>query len=194
MMATSSGQLEPDWRYRSHLRRSGVSDEMQTWLFHDASLTTRLKAGCQHGFRVEVLRQRYARVQINEERLLGMPHRQNALLREVYLYCGNVRVVYARSIIPLKTLTGKQRQLAYLGERPLGGFLFSCPSMQRGQVQLAQIPAGNPVYNRAMDSQPQQADNLWGRRSVFRLDGKPLIVAEIFLPAINQMVTGGING
>jgi chorismate--pyruvate lyase len=66
--------------------------------------------------------------------------------------------------------------------------------MQRGQVQLAQIPAGNPVYNRAMDSLQQRADNLWGRRSVFRLDGKPLIVAEIFLPTINQMITGAIDG
>jgi len=159
---------------------------MRTWLFHDDSLTARLVSGCSGPFRVEVLKQRYTRVQGNEARLLGIPLRQYALLREVYLYCGNVRVVYARSIIPLKTLTGKQRRLAHLGERPLGGFLFSCPSMQRGQVQLAAIHPGNPVYARAMQSQDVGGQTIWGRRSVFRLDGKPLIVAEIFLPAIQQ--------
>jgi len=160
---------------------------MRTWLFNDASLTARLVASCPQRFRVEVLKQHYTRVQRNEARLLGIPLQQYALLREVYLYCGRVRVVYARSIIPLKTLTGKQRRLAFLGERPLGGFLFSCPSMQRGRVQLASIQSGDPVYARATHAEDASVDQLWGRRSVFRLDGKPLIVAEIFLPAIHQI-------
>jgi len=163
---------------------------MRTWLYNDDSLTARLVAGCPENFRVEVLKQRYARVQRNEARLLEIPLHQLALLREVYLYCGKVRVVYARSIIPLKTLSGDQRRLAYLGERPLGGFLFSCPSMQRGQVQLASIQRGDPVYARATQSEEVGADQLWGRRSVFRLEDKPLIVAEIFLPAVNQIVQG----
>jgi chorismate--pyruvate lyase len=59
--------------------------------------------------------------------------------------------------------------------------------MERGRVQIAEIPAGNPVYNRAMDSAQSTAETLWGRRSVFRLDNKPLIVAEIFLPEINRL-------
>ena len=129
MGLSPANSVEPAWLNRGSLRRSAVSQEMRTWLFNDTSLTARLVANCKEVFRVEVLRQRYARVQRNEERLLNMPHRQRALLREVYLYCGTVRVVYARSIIPLSTLTGRQRQLAHLGERPLGGFLFSCPSM-----------------------------------------------------------------
>lgn len=188
MGLSPANSVEPVWRNRGSLRRSAVSQEMRTWLFNDTSLTARLVANCKEVFRVEVLRQRYARVQRNEERLLNMPHRQRALLREVYLYCGAVRVVYARSIIPLSTLTGRQRQLAHLGERPLGGFLFSCPSMRRGQVQLAEIYPGNPVYNRAMNDLQQTSETLWGRRSVFRLQNKPLIVAEIFLPGIRRAV------
>ena len=188
MGLSPANSVEPVWRNRGSLRRSAVSQEMRTWLFNDTSLTARLVANCKEVFRVEVLRQRYARVQRNEERLLNMPHRQRALLREVYLYCGAVRVVYARSIIPLSTLTGRQRQLAHLGERPLGGFLFSCPSMRRGQVQLAEIYPGNPVYNRAMNNLQQTSETLWGRRSVFRLQNKPLIVAEIFLPGIRRAV------
>ena len=179
--------IEPVWRNRVSLPRSSVPSDMRTWLFNDTSLTARLVADCKGTFRVEVLRQRYARAQRNEERLLDMRHRQYALLREVYLYCGDLRVVYARSVIPLRTLTGRQRQLAHLGARPLGGFLFSCPSMERGQVQLAEIYPGNTVYNRAMSNLQQSPVTLWGRRSVFRLQNKPLIVAEIFLPGIRQV-------
>jgi chorismate--pyruvate lyase len=182
--------IEPVWRNRISLPRSSVPSDMRTWLFDDTSLTARLVSDCKGVFRVEVLRQRYVRAQRNEELLLDMRHRQYALLREVYLYCGDIRVVYARSVIPLSTLTGKQRQLAHLGARPLGGFLFSCPSMERGQVQLAEIYRGNTVYNRAMDNLQQSAVILWGRRSVFRLQNKPLIVAEIFLPGIRQVVMG----
>lgn len=178
---------EPNWQSRGLLRRSSIPAELRTWLYNDTSLTARLVSGCKQPFRVEVLRQRYARIQKNEARLLGMPLRQHALLREVYLYCGRVRVVYARSIIPLKTLTGRQRRLAHLGARPLGGFLFACPSMRRGQVQLANIKADNPVYALATSSTKDTTGQLWGRRSVFRLDGKPLIVAEIFLPAIAKI-------
>jgi chorismate--pyruvate lyase len=180
---------EPDWRDRRLVRRSVIAQDMRTWLFNDASLTARLVSGCSQPFHVQVLKQRYTRIQKNEAALLGIPLRQYALLREVYLYCGRVRVVYARSIIPLKTLTGRQRRLAHLGERPLGGFLFSCPSMQRGQAQLACIQPGDPVHARATHLLNDVTDRLWGRRSVFRLDGKPLIVAEIFLPAIGQTLT-----
>lgn len=188
MSLSPGNSIEPVWRNRGSLRRSSVPQEMKTWLFNDASLTARLVSNCEQTFRVEVLRQRYARVQRNEERLLDMPHRQRALLREVYLYCGAIRMVYARSIIPLSTLTGRQRQLAHLGQRPLGGFLFSCPSMKRGHVQLAEIYPGNPVYNRAMNNLQQTPEALWGRRSVFRLQNKPLIVAEIFLPGIRRIL------
>lgn len=135
-------------------------------------------------FRVEVLRQRYARVQVNEERALHMPHRQYALLREVFLYCGEERVVYARSVIPLQTLTGKHRRLARLGNRPLGGFLFSCTDMSRDEIQLAVLYKGDSVYRRAMPDYVTPVSEIWGRRSVFRLSGKPLLVAEIFLPGI----------
>lgn len=160
---------------------------MRSWLFDDASLTARLKTGCTEKFRVQLLQQRYARAQFNEARLLGIPPRQRVLLREVYLYCGDVRVVYARSVVPLKTLGGKRGRLLCLGERPLGGFLFASPSIRRGPTQLANLRPGNVIYTQATRSLDSPAASLWGRRSVFRLDGKPLIVAEVFLPAINQV-------
>lgn len=161
----------------------------QSWLYNDDSLTARLKNGCSEVFRVEVLRQRYARVQLNEAQALSMSAQQHALLREVYLYCGEQRMVYARSVIPLATLTGREKKLASLGNRPLGGFLFSCPSMQREEIELAAFDKRDAVYARATDGIDIDVEEIWGRRSVFRLSGKPLLVAEIFLPAVTKLST-----
>ena len=73
--------------------------------------------------------------------------------------------------------------------RPLGGFLFACPSLKRGEVELARLAPGNAVYERAMARLQLPPQPLWGRRSVFRLQDKPLLVAEIFLPAIETLPT-----
>lgn len=169
------------------MRQASVPELMRIWLYNDDSLTARLKNGCAGEFRVEVLKQGYARIQNNEERALGVPHRQHALLREVYLYCGDTRVVYARTIIPLRTLTGRQKQLALLGDRPLGGFLFSCPSMQREEVELAELREDDRVYDQAMNNADRRPGTIWGRRSIFRLADKPLLVAEVFLPGISTI-------
>lgn len=180
---------EPHWRPRRLLRLMQVPRLWQRWLYSDDSLTARLKNVRTGVFRVEVLRQCYARVQLNEARALSMPPCQAALLREVYLYCGNVRMVYARSVVPLGTLTGRQKRLACLGERPLGGFLFACPDMQREELELASFGRGEAMFVRATDGVQVNIDAIWGRRSVFRLSGKPLLVAEIFLPSV---VTSGV--
>jgi chorismate--pyruvate lyase len=175
---------EPYWHRRSSVLRSTIAPAMRTWLFDDRSLTARLKAGCKASFHVQVVEQHFARVELNEELALGIPNRQQALLREVYLYCNGQAVVYARSVIPLATLTGRQRRLAYLGDKPLGGFLFSCPSMQRDEVELTTFGPGNLIYEKASKNSARAPEQVWGRRSVFRLSGKPLLVAEIFLPEI----------
>ena len=175
---------EPGWCPRRRMRHSRIPDRWRSWLYDDDSLTARLRAGCPQPFRMELLRQRYTRVQRNEARVLGMPEHRYALLREVYLYCGNVRMVYARSVIPLTTLTGSLRKLALLGSRPLGGFLFASPGMRRGEIELAEFVQGNPIFARATENDQSGLEPIWGRRSVFRLGSKPLLVAEIFLPAV----------
>ncbi len=174
----------PVWCPRRRMRHSRVPGRWQSWLYDDDSLTSRLRAGCPQAFRVEVLKQQYTRAQLNEARALDMSERRYALLREVYLYCEQVRMVYARSVVPLTTLTGRQRKLASLGSRPLGGFLFSSPDMEREEIELAEFVRGDPIFARATKDTLVGVDPIWGRRSIFRLAGKPLLVAEIFLPVV----------
>lgn len=110
---------------------------------------------------------------------LSIPSRTLALVREVILYGDGQPWVYARSIIPLSTLSGRLRKLCKLDNRPLGALLFSDPGMTRGPMQVACLTADNNVFPEKLKhiSQP-----MWGRRSVFKLDAKPLLVSEIFLP------------
>lgn len=157
---------------------------MLSWLFDRSSLTARL---IRHGrtsgagaFRVELLQQAVAAPTLDERLVLNLRSRRHAIVREVRLYCGNLPMVYARTVIPLSTITGRQRMYANLGNRPLGAMLFADKSMRRDQVAVSCLQAGDYLHERT----GVETGRIWGRRSVFHVGGKPLLVSEYFLPAL----------
>lgn len=155
---------------------------LSDWLLDRASLTLRLQQLCPMGFRVQVLSQVRDTPRLDEVRVLGMQPREMAIVRQVWLLCGRTPWVYARTVIPVTSLRGKLQRLASLGTRPLGGVLFADPGMHRGIVELAELLPGHAVFTAATGHIRQRPAAIWGRRSVFRLSGKPLLVSEIFLP------------
>jgi len=149
-----------------------------SWLSDTGSLTDRLLTLSQGDLRVKIINQRLQRPRLSERQKLCLDNRALALVREVILYGLNQPWVYARSVLPLTTMTGRLRKLRQLDNRPLGALLFNDPSMTREPVQVACFKS-IPLLNRAqLDA---SVSPLWGRRSVFRLDKKPLLVSEIFL-------------
>jgi len=177
---------ESRWHFESSVFNYVLPQGMACWLYDPASLTARLVAACEQQFRVQVLSQGWGTPFHNEARRLGVRARQSALIREVFLYCGNTPWVFARTVIPRSTLSGKQKYLANLGSKPLGAVLFSDPHMRRDQFEVACIEAGQYLYTAATQASHKKPKQIWGRRSVFYLAGKPLLVNEIFLPAIAQ--------
>lgn len=155
------------WKPARALRAAEAPPALRGWLRDTGSLTAHLKALCGAGFAVRVLRQGLARPRVDEARALGAAPARLCLLREVELLCAGTPVVRARSLIPLATLSGGERRLARLGSRPLGGYLFSRPDLWRGPLSVGRAPGG-----------------IHGRRGLFRLRGKSLLVAEHFLPAL----------
>jgi chorismate--pyruvate lyase len=117
-------------------------------------------------------------VRFSEQRALKLNTRQRALLREVTLFVNGTAWVYARTIIPLGTLKGKLRYLQHLGNRPLGEQLFVNPTMQREAMMFA------TVANAHLPAELKHSKPLGGRRTLFKLNNKPLLVCEIFLAAI----------
>lgn len=161
------------WRFRAG-RPDGVT---LGWLLDPGSLTARLVARARGDFRVRVTRLAWARPTLAETRELAMRHGEWALVREVVLEGHGEPWVVARSVIPGRTLTGRNRQLRRLGSRPLGAFLFRDPTLVRRGVHIVkrEESTGTSLVG---------AHIVWGRRSTFILRGKPLLVAEYFLPAL----------
>lgn len=173
---------EPHWRRGAVLSRDALPPQMTSWLFDAGSLTKRLKRACPGRFKVRVLDQRWARPLRSERAVLGLGDRQLASVRQVHLLCGERAVVYARTVLPSPVLRGRYRRLASLGGRPLGEQLFRDPSMRRGRIEVTRIDRSDPLFGVAVPKPSAKMVPLWGRRTVFRLRGRPLLVSEIFVP------------
>ena len=121
---------------------------------------------------------------LSEARALARPPQEIALVRQVRLRCDTQPWVFARTVIPLPSLQGELRRLALLGTRPLGEVLFADPGMAREPLEVARITPRHRLYTMAMTEQEKRVGAIWGRRSVFRFRGKPLLVSEFFLPTL----------
>jgi len=157
--------------------RLQFSSGLRTWLLDSGSLTAKLIRLSQGDFQVEVLRQWHGRAHTDEALALGIPLQQRCLIREVVLKGRNQPWVFARSLLPLTSLTGPLRHLRKQTNKPLGAFLFSQPHLQRSPIALTQISRHHAyVPTNLMGDSP-----VWGRRSVFSLRHRPLLVSEVFL-------------
>ncbi|QDP03043.1 chorismate lyase [Thalassotalea sp. PS06] len=165
-------------------KQSTIND----WLLDPTSLTARLKRHCQE-FRVLLLGQQLQPCPAHEalqnddgSASKGISEGEEVLVREVLLYCDNVPVVFARSLLPSGSLTGEQKALAELGEQPLGQVLFNNPKLTRKVLQVAEIAPSLRLCELAKMADLEVTHSLWGRRSLFHIEEKPLMVAEVFLP------------
>lgn len=146
------------------------------------SLTQRLRECCEQ-FSVRDVQQRLAPPRLDEAVAAGITPHRAALIREVFLYCSERPVVYARSILPTESLVGAWAGLGKLGTRPLGHALFSDPRVERQPFRFRKFRFGDSIYCAATCGKNIR-QQLWGRYSVFHLHGRPIIVTEVFLPAI----------
>lgn len=169
------------WYQRHQLFNKDIPAELFEWLFDDSSLTARLISACAGKFTVRVVSQRWQKLSAQEAATMGLNNVHSALVRQVVLCCDERPVVFARTIIPSTTIKGSLRRYANMGNRPLGAMLFSDRTMRRESVQVTRLDKTHMAY-RYTDSNSW----LWGRQSVFRVAGKPLLVGEYFLPELLQ--------
>lgn len=170
---------EPVWRDRAAITSLQPPPHWRPWLLDTGSLTSQLIAASAGHFRVQILSQTLARGLLSERQMLAMPQRSLALVREVLLWGKEQPWVFARSVLPLRSLTGPQRRWRHLDERPLGALLFTQANMRRGPIQVGRFGKGSLELPQPCG---RNHKTLWGRRSVFYIDGKPLLVGEVFLP------------
>lgn len=176
----SSGVIAQPWYRHKQLFSKQLTAVVRGWLFDASSLTAKLIRHGAGDFHVELLSQEIRRPTQDEAEILNIKNGRYALIRQVHLCCKGKPVVYARTVIPLSTLTGAERSYGNLGSRPLGAMLFADRSMRREEVMVTQLSPEHDLYEKT----GAQVELVWGRRSVFRVGGKPLLVSEYYLPAL----------
>lgn len=157
---------------------------LRSWLSDRGSLTRRLKM--RHAdFRVKPVARGFVAPFPDEARLLGLPPKIHAYVRDVLLV-GDGRIrVFAHSVLPRASLRGGWGGITQLGTKPLGEALFADPRVRRLGLTMRRIDARHPLYLAATRHTGFTGHHLWARRSVFCLKGHPLLVNEVFLPAID---------
>ena len=175
---------EPLWLELGAGRPPALPEAVHHWLSDAASLTRRVTASCAGRFRVRVVSQAWGTAYNSERELLGLGPRAACLVREVELLCDEVPQVFARTLMPSTSLTGAARRLALLRDRPLGAVLFADPHTRRERVQVARFLPRHRLFGVATAHLEHQPKVVWGRRTLFRYAAKPILVNELFLPAL----------
>lgn len=174
----SNGFQPTDWSSQAPLRAP-----FRRWLIDRGSLTRRIQQRCT-SFSVRTVRQRLGRAGRHDALASGVRKGTPVLQREVFLLCGETPLVYASSIVPLASLHGAWQRLGRLGNRSLGAALFGNPQVRRAPLRYKKLNAHHRLFRRACSVLIDRPSHLWARRSVFRLNGRPILVTEVFLPSI----------
>jgi chorismate--pyruvate lyase len=161
----------PRWSGRFQTALAGIPRPWRYWLDDAGSLTKRLQALNPAEFSVNVVRQYHGPALPSECADLKLRWRQPVWVREVSLRQGQNELVRARTVIPLTSLTRVGQPIRHLGNRSLGSYLFSQASLRRQPLKFSQ--ACQPVTDSAHCF-------CWTRRSVFTINGAPLLVTEAF--------------
>jgi len=173
---------EPAWRPSRPGCHRLIPAAAQSWIYEPDSLTQRLRDYYGDALRVALLFQQRRRPFFSERRLLKQDNARHSLVREVLLYADNKPLILARTVIPEKTLHGAQRNLARLGSRPLGEVIFSQPGLERLEMDITRVQPYN--WSQSVREKYRLEQPLWGRRTVYALQHRQLLVSEFFLPAV----------
>lgn len=173
-----SGQCLADERWRDWLRCGG-------------SLTQRLRQVCGT-FAVRRLCQGAGRLHADEAGAVGLPPGAAALMRDVLLEGDGRPLVFGHSVVAIGHLDGPWRALRRLGCRPLAEALYADRRIARSGLEFRRLARAHPLHQRLEAVLGAQPDRLWARRSLFFRDGAPLLVTEVFLPALLERSGGRV--
>lgn len=158
---------------------------LRRWLTDRGSLTAKLE---RHSgtITVRVLYQGLRRAN-RDEAFLFHGRAAHVLVREVLLMRGTTPLVFAHTVLEPDALRGAWRRITGLGTRPLGAALFADPRVARFPLHQKKLPRTHELHRRAATQLKQPPQTLWARRSIFAAGKSPILVSEVFLPAIYRL-------
>ncbi|MCG8378205.1 MAG: chorismate lyase [Proteobacteria bacterium] len=171
------------WQSKQCLKIHAIDKRLRSFLFQTGSLTRYIQQSSKAAIQVELETETWGFPMRDEASLLGIRTAEYAFIRESWLKSSNKRIVYARTIIPGKTLKGKTRKLANIGNKPLGEILFADKTTHRSSIRYGKVMPNCDLYELIKDN-VNEKEEIWGRQSLFYIQYKPLLISEVFLPAI----------
>ena len=172
------------WQPQERLGQLSVDAHLRPWLIAKGLLTMRLK---------EVCRERFALLLVDQwTGLLSAAHKSalrtedNAgLFRDTEMCCGDNVWVFEQSIVPDSTLC-MHPWIAELGESALAETLGDLSGVERHAYEYAWLPRAELAPSRALRDAQIKPAGLWARRARITLRGAPLLIQELFLPAMGR--------
>lgn len=136
---------------------------------------------------VRPLLQHWQVIRADEAHALQLVAAQPCYVREVLLCREQTPVIFARTVIPARSLLGANRELTQLGGRALGALLFAGDGV-RETLHYRSLDGRELLARRMVQLQLPWQRGLPARRSRFLLRGAPLLVQEVALPALAQLL------
>ena len=159
-----------------------LSPAHKYWLMRPGALTAGLrKLGTVH---LRVLAEYAQGASVDEARGMGLAPASPVWVREILMSVDGEDSVVARSLTPLAASHGTWQGMRRLRTRPLADMLYHDRTIERSAFVCRRLAPPVPFYATARAVQAgTDAGPLWARRSAFWRQGRPLLVAECFLPA-----------
>jgi chorismate--pyruvate lyase len=174
------------WQSLTALNPSPPRD-LLPWLVDPSSFMQRLRNHGVEDAQVKLLRQHWQYPSHSEQKLLGIAPRQYGLMREVVISRPQQGLMFARTVFPRATLSGREQWLARLKNRALGTMLFNNPHASRGPFEYAVI-SQHDLWQQKMNKVANLSEAyFWARRCVFVLNHKLLLLCEVFLPDLMEL-------
>ena len=171
---------QPRWIQNRQGIRHTLPKNVQSWIYEPGSLTQRLRDSYGTAVTVKILFQQWQTPFLTERKRLKLHENSYSLVREVLLHADGKPLILARTIIPPKTVNAAKSNFAHLGTRPLGEVIFSCPKVERVEMDVALV---NPsTWTKPTKAEAHIKQPLWGRRTVYAITQGKMLVSEFFLP------------
>ena len=141
-----------------------VNKNIKSWLVEKGPITKRIKS--EESFQLNLLKDEISYVEDVEKEFLDVIS-NNIKVREVILMGNNIPRVYAKSLIPIRTIDEGFSKLGKLGTKPLGDILFEKEIFKKTDMVYAQFQNKDSMF--------------WGRKTKYLVKNMPLSVMEVFL-------------
>jgi chorismate--pyruvate lyase len=172
------------WLPAERLGQFSVDAHVRPWLIGKGLLTLRVKAVCGEHFSLRLVDQWSGLLGAALKSVLGVPDTAG-LFRDVEMSHGENVWVFEQTVMPDSTLCAHP-WLAELGDGALGEILSDLSGVERSSYEYAWLPVDEAVTARALRDAEVKPAGLWARRARLSLRGAPLLMQELFLPALGR--------